>query len=121
MRIRERRHLDANAQINLCAVRGVLGVCFIVAAGTFFLAWFEKPVPEWTGNLLSTITGGLIGYLARDPKHPPGMTVETAETVNVEAQEPNTAETIREQIKALQERLKEFEGTTEKGQADNDG
>lgn len=79
--------IDANASINLACVRGVLGIGCALAVGAIALASMKIPVPEWFGNALMTITGGLIGYLSRDPKHPasaPAVATESVETVNVE-------------------------------------
>ncbi len=82
----QKNSLDANAQINLCVVRGVVGVALILAAGSMLLSALGKPVSEWHGNAILSIMGGLIGYLARDPKQVHSPTVDTADTVNVNTQ-----------------------------------
>lgn len=90
-----RSRFDANASINLACVRGVLGIGLALAAGAIGLAALKIAVPEWFGNALMTITGGLIGYLSRDPKHPStgaAVTTESVETVNVEGAKGDSAQ-----------------------------
>jgi hypothetical protein len=83
----DRRQLDANAAINLCIVRGIVSVALIQTVGNLLLVGMGLPVTEGALTIITAITSGLIGYLARDPKHPPGanVTTERVENMNVEA------------------------------------
>lgn len=83
--------MDANARINLVCVGGVVGVALVLAVGSIVLAALHVPTPEWHGSALIGITGGLIGYLSRDPKgHPATVSTGPADTVNV-GTDANTA------------------------------
>jgi hypothetical protein len=86
MRIRERRHVSENAALNIAVVRVVGGVALMLSAGSVVLAWQGTETPEWFGNALLTIMGGLIGYLAKDIKQQLHPTVDApnAGTVNVD-------------------------------------
>ena len=64
--------MDTNAKVNGVVVVGLIVVCVVLSAGTFVLGYLGKAAPEGVVQLLSTITGGLVGYLARDStKTPP--------------------------------------------------
>lgn len=63
---------DGNTLINLAVVI-TLGVAVLgMVVGAIVLPLCGKPVPEFMGNALIGITGGLVGYLAREmkPSHP---------------------------------------------------
>ncbi len=86
MRIRERRQISENGSLNVTVVRVVGAVALLLAAGSVALAWQGIATPEWFGNALLSIMGGLIGYLARDPKQQAHSNVNApdAQTVNVD-------------------------------------
>ncbi len=87
----DRRQMDANAAINMAAIRGIVGVALILSAGSVALAGVGVQQPDWIGNAVIGITGGLIGYLSRDPKHTQSTSVSgPIENVNVEAEHATT-------------------------------
>ena len=94
----DRRTLSGNEALNLAVIRVLGAVALILAVGAITLAWNNRPSPEWMGNVVNVLVGGLIGYLAKDIKgQPHGPTVDApgAGTVNVDTggtTEPPAAE-----------------------------
>jgi hypothetical protein len=84
--MRERRALSENAALNQSVIRVLGAVALILSAGAISLAWNRIPPPDWMGNVVNVLVGGLIGYLAKDIKQQLHPTVDApnAGTVNVD-------------------------------------
>jgi hypothetical protein len=85
--MRERRAISENAALNQSVIRVLGAVALILSAGAITLAWNRIPPPDWMGNVVNVLVGGLIGYLAKDIKQPahPTVSAPDAQTVNVDA------------------------------------
>jgi hypothetical protein len=87
----DRRHSaprTSNDTINLVIVSGLLFIGIVFAVGVVWLAAIGRTAPELFSHVLTTLIGGLIGYLSRESNPGSGSAVSAGpvETLNVEAQ-----------------------------------
>jgi hypothetical protein len=117
MRLRERRQMSENAALNRDVVRVLGGVALVLSVGAVLLSWNRLTSPEWMGNVVNVLVGGLIGYLARDPKQSQHPTVDApnAQTVNVgqQAATPPAVEPVESETDPTEEVLASIDARRE--------
>lgn len=95
--LKDRRVLDANAQLNILCVRFIGYSTMLVICGNFSLLLAGKTVPGESWGLVVAGISGMIGYLSRDSKNNPA-------TIHNETVEQQTIETPSEEAPLPEEK-----------------